>query len=344
MRALRYQGPEKGVVLWRSAPEPTASPGEALIRPLKAAIGAAERAVARGRGMTGGDPSESGDGVWAPITLGHEFVGVVEKVNPHPAQADRARTLLGKRVVGSSSVFCSECDLCRAGLSNHCRNRTTLGVRGRDGCLADALTLPIACLHPVPDSVSDEHAVFAEALASAVQAAQQIRIENKPFVTILGDGPLGLLCAQLMHRLNASVRVVGRSEGKMELAEKWGIRSRHEREVGRRADQDVVVDCTGTGAGFELALRLVRPRGKVLLKTDFVWAEDPRPVDLTPIVAGEIEVLGSRSGPINEALHLLASGQAEVAGLISRRMKLDDAVLALRLSAEPDMLKIILDV
>ncbi len=345
MRAIRYEGPSKGVVFLRAAPVPIPPAGEALIRPLKVAVGAAERAFAQCRAAASqADFSNSALCSQPPITLGHEFVGIVEKINPHPPHHDRAKALLGTRVVASPTTFCSECDLCRAGLSNHCRNRATLGIHGRDGCFADFFLLPIDCLYTVPDSVPDEHALFAQALASAVQAAQQIRIENKPFVTILGDGPLGLLCAQIMQRLNASVRVVGRSEHKMELAEKWGIKRRHERDVGRRADQDVVVDCTGTSAGLELALKLVRPRGKVLLKTDFVWAETPRPIDLTPIVTSEIEVLGSRSGPINEALRLLATGQVELAGLITRRMKLDDALEALRYAAEPDSLKVIMDV
>lgn len=320
------------MVVVRSAPEPEAQVGEAIIRPRKVAIGGAERAVAMGL---------AGDG---PFILGHEFVGIVEKVNPTRAQAERARALVGKRVVGAATASCGECDLCRSGLSNHCRQRATLGVRGRDGCFADLFRLPINSLFLVPDSVEDEKAVFAEALASAVQAMQQIRIENKPYITILGDGPLGLLCAQLMNRLNASVRVVGRCEHKMELAEKWGIKHRHEQEVGRRADQDVVVDCTGTAAGFELALKLVRPRGKVLLKTDFVWSERSTPVDFTPIVTNEIEVVGSRSGPISEALRLLASGQADVTGLISRRMRLDDAVEAMKHASDPEALKIVMDV
>lgn len=332
MRAVRYEGPGKGVVFVRSAPDPRAPVGEAIIRPRKVAIGGAERAVALG--LAGPDP----------ITLGHEFVGIVESVNPSKSQAERARTMVGKRVVGSAIAVCGECDLCRAGLSNHCRQRTTLGAKGRDGCFADLFRLPINSLFLIPDAVEDEKAVFAEALASAVQATQQIRIENKPYITILGDGPLGLLCAQLMNRLNASVRVVGRHERKMELAEKWGIKQRNERDVGRRADQDVVVDCTGTAAGFELALKLVRPRGKVLLKTDFMWAEPATPVDFTPIVTNEIEVVGSRSGPISEALRLLATSQAEVTGLISRRMRLDDAVEALKLAADPATLKIVMDV
>lgn len=329
MRAVRYEGPGQGVVITRSAPDPEPPEGEAIIRPRKVAIGAADRAVARG--LMGSDP----------ITLGQEFVGVVEKVNA----LEGARKLAGKRVVGSATAVCGVCDLCRAGLSNHCRERTTLGVQGRDGCFADRFCLPVSSLFVVPDNVDDEQAVFASALASAVQATHQIRIESKPYITILGDGPLGLLCGQLMNRLNASVRVVGRFEHKLELAEKWGIKSRHERDVGRRADQDVVVDCTGTAEGFELALKLVRPRGKVLLKTDFLGGDQQRtPVDFTAIVRGEIEVVGSRSGPIPEALRLLSTGQAEVTGLISRRMKLDDAIEALKVSADPAMLKVVMDV
>lgn len=334
MRAVRYLGPGKGVALARSAPTPVPPEGEALVRPLRVGVGQADLLAARG-GPKGDGPA---------ITLGHEFVGMVEKISPLKGQKERGPSLVGRRVVGSINAVCGECDLCRTGLSNHCRARTVLGVRGRDGCFADLFCLPAVNLHAVPAEIDDDHAVFAEPLAAAVQAAQQLHIEGKPYITVLGDGVVALLCAQLMTRLNASVRVLGVSERRLELAGKWGIKHRLMGDVGRRSDQDVVVDCTGTSAGLDLAMRLVRPRGKILLKGPRASESGEALVDLSAISENEIEVIGSRCGPIPEALNLLKRGEVDVVSLIGKRSRLDHAVEALRAADQPDQLKVLMDV
>ncbi|MCA9311139.1 MAG: alcohol dehydrogenase catalytic domain-containing protein, partial [Phycisphaerales bacterium] len=279
MRALRYTGGTNVELTTVATPEPP--PGEALIQPVRVGICATDLEIRRG--YMGGHP----------ITLGHEFVGRVLATNPLPAQAERYRKLTGKRVVGSINAVCGECDLCRSGLSTHCRNRTVLGISGRDGCFADAFCLPLVNLHEVPDSIDDDHAVFVEPLAAAIHGSQQIRMEGKPYITVLGDGRLGLLCAQVMQRMNASVRVIGMHAGKLALCERWGIKHRLLSDIGLRGDQDIVVDCTGSPRGFADALRLVRPRGVILLKSTF--APHPEvPVDPASIVINEIQVIGSR--------------------------------------------------
>lgn len=332
MRAVRFLGPDQGVRLDPRTPEPALRPGEALIRPLRVAISQTDLELARG--ALGPDP----------LTLGHEFVGIVEKIEPTSDQASAARSLLGKRVVGAVNSVCGSCDLCRAGLRSHCRNRTVLGVSGRDGCFADRFTLPIMNLLAVPDAIDDDHAVFAEPIASAIHAAKQIRIEGKPYITILGDNAVGLLCAQIMTRLNASVRLLGESESRLDRCAKWGMKHRRFSEVGRRADQDVVVDCTGTCAGFDLATRLVRPRGTILLKGPLIpTSRTSNGIDLAAIAANEITVIGSRCGPLSEAIMHLEDGSIDVLSLISRRMKLDDAVDALNTAAQADQIKVLLD-
>jgi threonine dehydrogenase-like Zn-dependent dehydrogenase len=325
MRALRFDG--KAPRLATNHPRPQPERGEALIRARKAAVSAIDLELCKGMfGFTG--------------TLGHEFVGAVESIDGE----DRT-DLIGKRVVGSVAAVCGRCDMCVAGLSNHCRNKTVLGMQGRDGCLADWLVLPVSNLVAVPDPVDDDHAVFVEPLAAAIQSARQLTIEGKPYITVLGDGPLGLLMVQVMAKLNASVRLIGRYSEKLALCEKWQIKHRHADDIGRRADQDIVVDCTGTCGGLELAMQLVRPRGTIVLKTMLagetgVAAE----VDRSPIVMKEITLLGSRSGPISEALSMIAGGAVDVVSLIGKRMTLNDGPAVLRAAAQPGMLKVLVDI
>lgn len=332
MRAIRS---ERAVVTLDSrSPDPVLQPGEALIRPLRLGIGAADLAVAAGRVLFTG-------------IMGHQFVGVVEKVEAREGRDD-AKRWTGKRVVGAINAVCGVCELCKAGLSTHCRARKVLGLHGRDGCFADRFTLPLANLSEVPRGVDDDAAVFAEPLASVIHAAQMLRIEGKPYVTVIGDGTGGLLAAQVMSRLNASVRLLGKVPEKFTLCEKWGIKHRHVDDVGRRQDQDVVVDCSGTPEGLTLAMQLVRPRGKIVLRTM------PAPIpeatgnghagpDLTPVVVNELELLGARCGRLPEALDMLAKGQIEIPSLITARMKLADGAQALRRAAEPTQIKVVMD-
>lgn len=325
MRALRFDGTSPRLVTTQPRPEP--EQGEALIRTRRAAVSGIEIELCRGMlGFQG--------------TLGHEFVGVVEAIND-----DEHPHLVGKRVVGSVAGVCGRCDMCQTGLRNHCRNRTVLGIKGRDGCLADWFVLPAANLEIVPDSVDDDHAVFVDLLACAIQSARQLTIEGKPYITVLGDGPLGLLMVQVMSKLNASVRLIGRYSEKLALCEKWGVKHRHIDDIGRRADQDIVVDCTGSPTGIEIAMQLVRPRGTIVLKSMYAARQERvADVDYAPIVMKEITVLGSRSGPIREALTTIATDAVDVVSLIGRRTTLNDGPVLLQTAAQPGMLKVLVDV
>ncbi|MBT8485177.1 MAG: alcohol dehydrogenase catalytic domain-containing protein [Phycisphaerales bacterium] len=318
MRAISFDGSEPRL---EDVPTPEPGPGEALIRMVRAGVTRTDSDICKGLlGFRG--------------VLGHEFVGVVEAVGGRDEDG-----WTGKRVVGGAGTYCGRCPLCQAGLSEHCRERTLLGQSGRDGCLAERFLLPVRNLVELPPAIDDDCGVFAEPLASAVQAARQLTIEGKPYITVLGDGALGLLMVQVMAKLNASVRLIGRSPAKLAICEKWQIKHRPVDEIGRRADQDVVVDCSGTADGLALALEMVRPRGTVLIKS--LLDASSGGVDLTPLVLNEIRLIGSHRGPIGEAVSLLARGEVDVASLISRRMSLEDGPAVLAASRGDDVVKVL---
>lgn len=325
MRALRSDGAATAIDPRCEAPAP--APGLAVVRATRVALCDTDADLVRRA------PAPA-----APFTPGAEFVGVVERLHESADKPERDR-LLGKRVVGSPIIVCGACDLCRAGLSTHCRARRVLGRTGWDGALAERFALPTRNLTPVPHGVDDDRAVFAVALAAAVHAGQVVRVEGKPFVTVLGDTVEGLLTAQVMARLNASVRVLGSRPDRLDLCEKWGggIKHRPIDDAGRRQDQDVVIECTGTPAGFAAALKFVRPRGTVVLVRPIGVA------DLAPAVEHEITLVGSRAGPIPEALALLARSAVDVVGLIGRRFKFAEAPAAMAAAAEPGALRTIVE-
>src|SRR5215213_10616188 len=131
----------------------------------------------------------------------------------------------GRRVVGEINAGCGRCQLCRAGDARHCPARTVLGIVGRDGAFAEYLQLPAVNLLPVPDEVPDERAVFAEPLAAACGITERVRVETETRVAVVGDGKLGLLCAQaLKATTGAGVTLVGRHDAKLRIARERGVR------------------------------------------------------------------------------------------------------------------------
>jgi threonine dehydrogenase-like Zn-dependent dehydrogenase len=262
--------------------------------------------------------------------LGHEFVGEVIE------GPDEWR---GQRVAGEINIACGRCDMCRAGLATQCRNRSTLGISGDyDGAFAEVLHLPVRNLHRVPDSVSDEEAVFTEPLAAACQVLEQVHIPPTETVPVIGVGRLGMLVAQVLHISGIHVIGIIRHEAQAKLLAKWGIESRRFDEMSP-AEARFVVDCTGNSSGFADALALVQPRGTIILKSTY---EGLPQANLTQAVVDEISIIGSRCGPFEVALRHLAAGRIDVQSLIQREYRLDQAVTALDYAGERGVLKVLL--
>ena len=274
--------------------------------------------------------------------LGHEFVGVVEALGRSSPLEELGSALLGRRVVGTISIACGHCDICQRGIRAHCRNRKTLGIHGRDGCFADRFVLPLENLLPISDTVEDDRAVFTEPLAAAFRIPEQIELANQS-VTVLGDGRLGLLCAQVLQRCKASVLCVGRTPHKWTPCRQWGIRHAVVGDLCLSQDQDVVVDCTGSRDGFFLALQMVRPQGTIVLKTTIAPSARQRTDELYRVVVDEIKVVGSRCGPFPRAISALSDDEIDVRILITHRMSLADGVEGMQTAAGTSALKGTLD-
>lgn len=325
MRAIRCSNDPTGFVLDARAPEPSPAPGDAVVRTLLAAIDADEIADAR-RGPR-------------PIIPGRQFIGIVESI-----RGDAHADLVGRRMLGASSIPCGACDLCRGGVPMHCRERRVPGTGGPDGCLAERFAFPASALVAAPDAIDDDTALLAYPLASAMHAAQQVRLDRRSYVSILGDSALALLCAQVMTKRNASVRVLSEHDDRLDLCEKLGLRRRRLSDAGRRADQDVVVDCVGTAESVRTSLGLVRPRGTIILKQP---PGAPVPIDLATVIEREIEIVGSRAGALHEAVALLA-GHSDTAdaidttGLGARRFAFEAAPDAVRAAQRGEHLRVVL--
>ena len=315
MRAMYF---DKGLEYRSHVPDPIPQPGEALIHTRLAGICNTDLEIVRGYMDFQGVP-------------GHEFVGEV-------VRADAALELVGQRVVGEINANCGECLTCRRGDVTHCPKRTTLGIDGRNGTMADYFSLPIHLLYQVPPAVPDEWAVFTEPLAAACEITEQVPIRPTDRVVVLGDGKLGLLIAQVLQLTGCDLLVIGRHPDKLAILEGRGIPVRlGQDEVAPGAD--VVVEATGSPSGFAAARSLVRSRGTLVLKSTF---RADVTLDLSKIVVDEVNIVGSRCGPFPAALRLLEEGLIDVEPLIQQIYPLQDGMLAFERAAAPGMLKVLL--
>ena len=293
---------------------------EAVVRVLKSGICSTDVEIVRGyAGFSG--------------TIGHEFVGVVEAATDAPQ-------LVGKRVVGEINAGCGRCENCLRGDARHCPMRTVLGIVGRDGAHAEFLNLPSRNLLKVPDTISDEQAVFVEPLAAAYGITEQVEIFPETRVAVIGDGKLGNLCAQALSLKSRHVRLIGKHKEKLALIKARNIEAvLLENALNLKGSFDVVVEASGSESGFDLALDLLKPRGKLVLKSTFhgsarwqAWR----------VVVDEITIIGSRCGRFAPALELLKNKSVEVESLISEELSLSQGVEAIEKAGRKGVMKVLL--
>lgn len=303
-----------GRVTVMEAPLPAPPFGYALIRVLATGICNTDLELQRGYYSFEGIP-------------GHEFVGRVT--------AGGSSSLIGQRVSGEINLACGQCDFCLTGQERHCAARTVLGILGHPGAFAEYLTLPEANLHVLPDTISDREAVFIEPLAAAWHIAEQIQLKPQEPVAVLGDGKLGLLVAQALAVAGAPVTLYGRHERKLRLAAAWGVAIG----ISDAEKYPIVVDCSGSAAGLEQAIRMTRPLGRLVMKST---VQDAVKLDMAPVIVNEISLIGSRCGRFEPAIELLASKKIDVEDMIDAEYPLEQAAEAFAKAAEKGVLKVLL--
>jgi alcohol dehydrogenase len=298
MRALVV---DNGTLTLADRPAP-AEPGECLVRVTAAGICGTDLELLKGYAGFSGVP-------------GHEFVGYVESAG----SADQS--WMGLRVAGEITVGCGQCSGCRAAGRGHCDVRTVLGIRGRDGAFAEYLSLPATNLHAIPGSIDDVTAVFVEPLAAACRIVEQVSVAPETRAAVVGAGRLGLLVAQVLRQAGATVRVITRGERGRTAARALDLDNTPIDATPTLSRQfDLAVDVTGNPAGFAVATSLVRPRGTVVVKSTF---HGETTVSFAPLVVDEITIVGSRCGPFDRAIDLLAAGLIDVKPLVAEAYPLE---------------------
>lgn len=316
MKALRVA--EQGLKL-ENMPIPS-SEGESLVRVLFSGICNTDLEIVNGyAGFTG--------------TIGHEFVGIVETSPDRP-------NLIGKRVVGEINAGCGRCELCMTGDPRHCPARTVLGIKGRDGAHAEYLTLPSRNLIAVPDQVPDRDAVFVDPFAAALGILERVSVDGDPSVAIIGDGKLGLLCAIALAKRTGQVTLIGKYASKLDIATEFGVETKFASELSDlKSAFDIVIEASGSESGFATALDIIRPRGKIVLKSTF--SGKPK-WEAWRVVVDEITIVGSRCGRFEPALELMAKEKISFESLVTTEFPIEQGIAAMDKAREKGSLKVLL--
>jgi len=315
VRALSFDGTTLRCI--GDHPPPVVGEGEALVRMRLAGICSTDLQILAGyMGFTG--------------VPGHEFVGEV---------VDGPGPLTGRRVVGEINYACGRCPTCQRGLGRHCPHRRVMGILAADGAFAEYLAVPVANLHLMPDAVPDEAAVFAEPLAAAFSILEQVSLDPGDDVVVLGDGKLGLLCAQVLAGTGAAVTLVGKHAENLALVADRGVATALLGAWAPDGGAGCVVDATGSTAGLGLAMAAVRPRGTLVLKSTVAEDHD---LSLAPLVINELTVVGSRCGLFPPALAALEGEAVAVTPLIDSTFPLAAGVDALAHAARPGVRKVLI--
>ncbi len=316
MRALWL---ENQILEYRNdVPIPHPTKNEALIRVRLAGVCSTDLELVKGYYPFSGIP-------------GHEFVGDV-------AESPGALSWVGKRVVGEINISCGECETCRSGLTRHCQRRRTLGIHDWNGVFAEFLVLPLDNLHQVPEQIPDRSAVFTEPLAASCEILEQIQLTSEDKVLVIGVGRLGQLVAQVLQSTGCQLEVLARHEKTRKLLATRNIQAITDQELGNKK-YDMVVEATGSAEGYTLARQCIRPRGTIILKSTYKGNLE---VNFSALVVDEVTLIGSRCGPFEPALRLLAEGKVNPELLIEAIYPLEQGLVAFEKARMPGVLKVLL--
>ncbi|MFZ9914056.1 MAG: alcohol dehydrogenase catalytic domain-containing protein [Phycisphaerales bacterium] len=306
----------RGTVALETVARPARGTGSALVRVTHALVTPLEREVMRGLGA-----ADAGSRI-----LGTSCVGMVEDA-PEGCAVPR-----GTRVAVHPVFSCGACERCRGGLALHCVARSIVGIDAAAGGCAEWIAVPPSACVPLPAGLDEAAAVFAVHLARATEAVRRGGIDRRTYASVLGDDLLAVLTCLVACEENPLARLVATREETLKVAEQFGIRHRALAETGRRGDQELVIDTTGSAESIEAATRMARPRGHVVVAG--LSARAPVAVDLSRLALDEIEVHGSGFGPLAGAIERLARRAVDPAPLVTRRVGLAEGAKAVLSAAD----------
>jgi L-iditol 2-dehydrogenase len=344
MQAIVYYAP--GDIRIEDIPKPAIKSGELLVHVDACAVCGTDL-----KSKHHGNPR-----IKAPLTMGHEFTGIVEEVCPKAV----GHFKVGDRVVMATSISCGECFYCTHGYRNLCASLAPMGFSYAGG-MAEYVTIPELALRgghviQVPADVPAEQAALAEPTSCAVNSVSQCHIKEGETVLVMGAGPMGLLNAVvarafgagkiIMSELNELRRNQGKTFGIDVLVDpaKENLGEIIKRETSG-VGADVVIVAAPAAPPQEEALSLVRKQGTVVLFASLPVGKSMLNIDSRLIHYGEIHLIASSDSTpehVQKAVELIASKKIPADKIASHLLPLEQIDKAFELMTSGEALRVVL--
>lgn len=331
MSALMKLSPGKGTLLLTEIERPLPGPQEVVVE-------------VYGAGICGTDLHIM-DGEWPtnpPVVLGHEVAGIVRQLGEGVAEDWRNAPV----AVESFFSTCEICPDCLSGHRNLCPNRVSIGTHVNGGFAAELL-IPVRNLHRLPEGLDLHHAALLEPLGSVANCLLDPPIVSPgDSVLVTGPGAMGILAAQLARSAGGQVTVVGtgRDSARLEVAESLGFDTLVAETLSRDSvSVDVAIECSGHPAGATLCLQALRRRGAYVQVGVF---GKPVSLPMDEVLLKELTITSGLAAPTpawRRALALVASGQVQLAPLVTEVAPLRDWERIFKATSEGSGLKFVLD-
>lgn len=319
MKAVRLEAVHR--LYLREVEKPTPGPDELLVKVEAAGVCGSDRHF-----LHGDFPCSP------PVTLGHEFCGIIEDVGGAVVNFQP-----GMRITGDPNIACGRCAQCYAGRVNLCSNLQAIGLH-RDGGFAEYVLVPQKQAHSLPLNLAASHGAFCEPLSCCIHGVDLADIKPGASVVVLGGGVIGMLTLQLARLAGAGQVVLStRQAARRSLAEKIGasatVDPTTDDVVAKIAGAgglipggaDVVFECAGVADTVRQMTQLAT-RGGVAIVLGVMPKNAFVPLEPFDILFRELRILGSFINPFTHrrAAELIASGALEIDPLITRRASLAD--------------------
>ena len=282
-----------------------------------------------------------------PLTIGHEFCGVVEEIGPGVTHYKP-----GQRVSGEGHITCGYCRNCRAGKRNLCHDTNGIGIQ-RDGAFAEYLVIPESNIWPIHDDIPSEIAAFFDPFGNAVHTSLSYEMVGED-VLITGAGPIGLMSVAICNFVGArNVVITDVNEYRLELAKKMGATKtinvstnsiqKYYSELDMTSGFDVGLELSGNPEAFSKMLEHMYHGGKIAL---LGLLPDSTRINWDNIIFKGLKVKGIYGREMYETWYkmtqMLRSG-LDVSNVLTHRFSIDQFEEAFNIMETGDCGKIVLE-
>jgi len=330
MRAARLLGPNQMVM--QELPEPVLGNKDVLVQVKYAGICGTDYSI------YSGESSFVKNGmVKFPLTMGHEWSGVVSKLG-----ADVEKLNIGDRVVGDTAVSCGSCFECIKGEYIQCVNSHAVGtVNAIDGAFADFIVMPERHLFLLPDNVSFKQGAIVEPIATGMYAVKRGGVRPGDIVLVHGTGPIGLAAVQL-SKISGAAKVIlsGRNDFKLNIGKQLGADMTVNilkdnlgnlvKDVTHGKGPDVIIEASGAVSALKESMGMVRPGGTISLVA--FYDQNIENFDIDSLILNDVKLVSVAGSPVlaMTVLKLMEHGRINMDKIITHEFNLNDIVNVLQ--------------